>query len=282
MKNRTVRFIITMVLAVSTVIFTAGCGASANVNVSTSSKTTETAVSNEDGTYRSAQGWSVKYDPSVISVKEDGDATSFVYTGNGGSGDEKLTISYRQGINPEKTIDEIAAGWSGTVKSTQEVSKGESYFPGTTDKWGYWRTLLADNKTDISENAFAGEYNGGTLVFDTASRSGDPSANDGWKTLQAVMDSATYDNFAPQTMYEGMAGTYVMNGTEEIEGQEISYQYSVVLDPDHSGELKMQDDVSMMWGSHVIFGADYSYNYSINGNTLTLDQDGYELVFTKQ
>ena len=271
MLNRISRKVISVVLAMATLIFMVGC--TKNVNAAVSNKSASTAQK----TYTSSNGWSVKYDPSVITVCEDKNATSFIFTGNG-TNDEKLTISYKQGGTPEKAADALAAGWNGIVKTTNQLFKSESYFPGTNDSWGYWRTLIANDPADISENAFAGEYNGGVLMFDMATRGN----GDGWKALQNIMDSITYKDFAPQAMYQGIAGIYTMKGTELIEGKAVPVVYTVTLNNDHQGTIKlMGDEQYVMWGSHLLIQADNSYDYSVDGQTLTLNIDGNQLVFTK-
>ena len=266
MKNRIFRTITAMALVVSTMIFMPGCATSVNAKTNKDSKT-----------YKSDQGWTIKYDPSIVTVKENDDSTSFVYTGSG-THDEMLTISFRHGLTPEEAVDAVAAGWPGASSSSYQLYKSESYFPGSNEGWGYWRSLLPDNRLNISEDAFAGEYNGGVLIFDMASRTSD----NGWKVLQNVMDSITYDSFAPQTMYEGIAGTYVMNGTEMINGKEVPVTYSIVLDNDHQGTIKLLgDEQYVMWGTHNLIQADNSYDYSVDGHTLTLDLDGSQLIFAK-
>ena len=267
MKNRIIRTIITMVLVVSTVIFTAGRAINANAKTA-------------DKTYSSKDGWTVKYDPSVITVNESRDGTTFVYNGNA-SGTDRLTISYKEGILPEKALDDLAKGWG----NEKAITSSESYFPGTTDKWGYWKTLITSSDgSSVNENAFAGQYNNGVLVFDMATHySGrDDASKTAWMALQNIENSITYASFAPQTMYNGMAGSYVLNGTEMIEGREIPVQYTVTLNEDHSGSIRlMGDEQYVMWGTHSLIQADNSYDYSTDGHTLNLNVDGNWLTFTK-
>ncbi|MBR4718828.1 MAG: hypothetical protein IKP31_01155, partial [Lachnospiraceae bacterium] len=100
--------------------------------------------------------------------------------------------------------------------------------------------------------------------------------------LSAIIDSITYDDFEPQTMYEYYPGVYKMSDTEEIEGEEVTYEYSVTLNEDHSGVISMQDDIYVMWGSTMLIQADNSYEYTIEGDNLMLNMDGNWMTFTKE
>ena len=265
MKNRIVKTVIAMVLVVSTVLFTAGFAMNTNV---------------KEKTFKSKDGWSVNYDPSTIKVINGKHSTSFIYTGDK-TGKNMLTISYKKGVAPEKALYDLTAGWGNTA----DISKGESYFPGTNDKWGLWDTLLSNTQgSGINKNAFAGEFNGGTLIFDFVTvNSSDASANSAvWQILSQISDSATYDSFAPQTMYAGYAGVYTMNGVELINGQRVPVTYTVTLDADHQGTVKLGGDVQyVMWGSHSLIQADNSFDYNTDGHTLNLNVDGNWLTFTK-
>jgi hypothetical protein len=233
----------------------------------------------EEKEYVSDRGWSVKYDPSIITVNEGEDMTSFVYTGES-AGTNMLTISYIADKLPDEVLSELTEGWGdpGSVESS------ESYFPGTSDKWGLWRTLLSNGEgSGLSENVFAGEYNGGVLMFDFTTHKAEDDSIDipVSDALSAVIDSIKYEDFAPQTMYEDYPGVYKMEETEEIEGEEMTYEYSITLNEDHSGVISIQADINMMWGSNLLIGADFSYDYSVDGDKLTVDMDGNQLTFTR-
>ena len=205
--------------------------------------------------------------------------TSFVYTGES-AGTNMLTISYIADKLPDEVLSELTEGWGdpGSVESS------ESYFPGTSDKWGLWRTLLSNGEgSGLSENVFAGEYNGGVLMFDFTTHKAEDDSIDipVSDALSAVIDSIKYEDFAPQTMYEDYPGVYKMEETEEIEGEEMTYEYSITLNEDHSGVISIQDDINMMWGSNLLIGADFSYDYSVDGDKLTVDMDGNQLTFTR-
>lgn len=301
MKKRIIIRLLSSVLALSVFMALTGCDGNINININNvPSSAQEEAPAAEDteetdkadGTddaaeqevseekeYVSDRGWSVKYDPSIITVNEGEDMTSFVYTGES-AGTNMLTISYIADKLPDEVLSELTEGWGdpGSVESS------ESYFPGTSDKWGLWRTLLSNGEgSGLSENVFAGEYNGGVLMFDFTTHKAEDDSIDipVSDALSAVIDSIKYEDFAPQTMYEDYPGVYKMEETEEIEGEEMTYEYSITLNEDHSGVISMQDDINMMWGSNLLIGADFSYDYSVDGDKLTVDMDGNQLTFTR-
>ena len=301
MKKRIISRLLSSVLALSVFMALTGCDGNINININNvPSSAQEEAPAAEDteetdkadGTddaaeqevseekeYVSDRGWSVKYDPSIITVNEGEDMTSFVYTGES-AGTNMLTISYIADKLPDEVLSELTEGWGdpGSVESS------ESYFPGTSDKWGLWRTLLSNGEgSGLSENVFAGEYNGGVLMFDFTTHKAEDDSIDipVSDALSAVIDSIKYEDFAPQTMYEDYPGVYKMEETEEIEGEEMTYEYSITLNEDHSGVISMQDDIYMMWGSNLLIGADFSYDYSVDGDKLTVDMDGNKLTFTR-
>ena len=301
MKKRIISRLLSSVLALSVFMALTGCDGNININInnvpSSAQEEAPTAEDTEetdkaDGTddaaeqevseekeYVSDRGWSVKYDPSIITVNEGEDMTSFVYTGES-AGTNMLTISYIADKLPDEVLSELTEGWGdpGSVESS------ESYFPGTSDKWGLWRTLLSNGEgSGLSENVFAGEYNGGVLMFDFTTHKAEDDSIDipVSDALSAVIDSIKYEDFAPQTMYEDYPGVYKMEETEEIEGEEMTYEYSITLNEDHSGVISMQDDINMMWGSNLLIGADFSYDYSVDGDKLTVDMDGNQLTFTR-
>lgn len=301
MKKRIISRLLSSVLALSVFMALTGCDGNINININNvPSSAQEEAPAAEDteetdkadGTddaaeqevseekeYVSDRGWSVKYDPSIITVNEGEDMTSFVYTGES-AGTNMLTISYIADKLPDEVLSELTEGWGdpGSVESS------ESYFPGTSDKWGLWRTLLSNGEgSGLSENVFAGEYNGGVLMFDFTTHKAEDDSIDipVSDALSAVIDSIKYEDFAPQTMYEDYPGVYKMEETEEIEGEEMTYEYSITLNEDHSGVISMQDDIYMMWGSNLLIGADFSYDYSVDGDKLTVDMDGNQLTFTR-
>ncbi|HCM91345.1 MAG TPA: hypothetical protein DIS78_02085 [Lachnospiraceae bacterium] len=296
MKKKIIVSFIAGLMAVSMFSALTGCGKNVNVNIynepseEAESEDAEAEDTGEDEAedvelpeyeeYKNSRGWSVKYDPSLITVNEAEDMTSFVYTGES-AGTNMLSISYVPDEQPEEVLAKLTQGWD----DPEAIVRSESYFPGTNDKWGYWRNPKDNGEgSGLSEDIFAGEYNGGVLVFDFVThKAGDDEMDMAVSdTLSGIIDSITYDDFEPQTMYDYYPGVYKMTETEEIEGEEVTYEYSVTLNEDHSGLISMQDDINVMWGSTMLIQADNSYEYTIEGDNLMLNLDGNWLTFTRE
>ena len=297
MKRRIIVSFIAGLMAVSMFSALTGCGENVNVNIynrpsekadseEAESKDTDDVEDMEEvelpeyEDYKSSWGWSVKYDPSVITVNEADYMTSFVYTGES-AGTNMMAITNI----PERQEDEVLSELIKNMEDPDSIVKSESYFPGTNDKWGCWISPK-DNGTGsgLAEDIFTGEYNGGVMMIEFIThKSGDEEADMAVSdALSGIIDSIGYDDFEPQTMYAAYPGVYKMTETEEIEGEEVSYEYSVTLNEDHSGVISMQDDINVMWGSNVLIQADNSYDYTLDGDNLILDLDGNSLTFTRE
>ena len=227
-----------------------------------------------DESYTSNDGWTVSYYPDVIKVNEvDDHNVQFIYTGE--SPDTNMAvISYLEDTTPIEALDELAKGWG----SDAEVTKSEGFFPGTSDKWGYWYTLQDTEGTGYSETVIAGEYNGGVLMFEGVFHlSGDDETDMAICDITAmIIDSVSYENFEDQTMYSEYPGTY----SAESDG----FTYSIVLNDDHTGALHMQDDIDVIWGDDEIIYADGSFTYEIelNGDELKLIDGDNKTVYTRE
>ncbi|MCR4657704.1 MAG: alpha-glucosidase [Lachnospiraceae bacterium] len=236
----------------------------------------ETVIQDE-GEYISPDGWSVRYDVPEVSANEiDEHTASFVYLGES-AGTNMVTISYVAGKQPEEAMTEITEAWG----DGEDIIRTEGIFPGTDDKWGYWRTLPpAEEGSGLSETLIGGEYNGGALLFEIISHNGEDEEQnmEVGDSLASIIDSIRYKDFRPQTMYEYIPGTY--SRTDEDTGA----VYSVILNEDHTGILSFQDDVDIYWGSYQIFTltGDNDYEYTIEGDDLLLDQDGIWVTYSRE
>lgn len=291
MQKRLIRNTMALMM-MSAVLLSTGCAGNVNININNIPVGSLEVADENDGdndeqqdtaeekSYKSENGWEVKYDPSVIAVNEAENMVAFVYTGFS-AGTNMLSISYIADKQPEEALAELTEGWG----DQDEIERSESYFPGTNDKWGCWRSLISNGEgSGLSENVFAGEYNGGVLMFEFTTHKAEDDKIDTPvnNALQSIMDSITYEDFEPQTMYEYYPGVYKMSETEEIEGEEVTYEYSVTLNEDHSGVISLQDDIYVMWGSNMLIQADNSYEYTIEGDNLLLKWDDNWLSFTKE
>lgn len=80
-----------------------------------------------------------------------------------------------------------------------------------------------------------------------------------------------------------VAGTYVHEYTEEIDGSEVTVTDKVVLNEDHSAEVSFQDTIAGKWSDTTISldnGSEYAF--TVEGNELKLDMDGVSISFNKQ
>ena len=75
----------------------------------------------------------------------------------------------------------------------------------------------------------------------------------------------------PDLMSNSLIGTYVASTGETL-----------VLNDDWSGTLTIQDTVDINWRGDRIGNDDFSYEYRVSGNVLTLYYDNTEIVFVKQ
>ncbi|MCR5099551.1 MAG: hypothetical protein K6B14_11490 [Lachnospiraceae bacterium] len=263
MKKSTVKRIFAVALFVAMVFSLAACGKGKKADV----------AADGDGEYVSADGWSVSYDQKLFTVNEnDEHTTSFVYQGDS-AGTNMVTISYVAGKMPEEAMSEITESW-------EDQERTEGFFPGTDDKWGYWRELKSsDEGSGYGETVIGGEYNGGALIFDVVSHKGKNDEQNMAVSdyLSMIIDSIKYEDFGPQTMFAYYPGTY--NSIDADTGA----TYSVVLNEDHYGKFSFQDDVKIIWGGYEITDIDnnYKYEYTIEGDNLMLNYDGMWLTFSK-
>lgn len=243
-----------------------------------------TQVESEDSKYDSSDGWSVRYDSEVFSVDDtDAHSVSFNYIGEA-TGTNKMTISYVEGKQPEEAMSEITDGWG----NDEAIERTEGYLPGTTDKWGYFRSLVLTDGSDLIKTLIGGEYNEGVILFDMTGHSeGDEEkAMFISDSLANIIDSVEYQNFEDQTMYSYIPGTYVQNSSDEYIGsdgktEKTNTTYSIVLNKDHTGTMNLQDSVDIHWGSIELMAPDKTYEYTIEGDSLMVNLDDNWLEFEK-
>ncbi len=235
-------------------------------------------------TFKSNNGWSVEYDANVISCEDNtdpADEVTFSYTGEA-KGDNTVTIYFAEGRLPAEQIEDYKAIQDKGTKTTVEGG----IFPGTTDKWAYWLDFEnPDEKDGYRESIILGEYKGGTLGLDFRThKAGDDEIDIPVSdALAMIVDSLKFDDFPPQTMYDGIPGIYTQTITEEMEGETVTNRYDVQLADDHTGVMHLQDDIPVQWDDRMIRTEDGSstYYYTIEGDKLIMDYDGIKNEFTK-
>ncbi|MBR5753687.1 MAG: hypothetical protein IKX83_04305 [Clostridia bacterium] len=234
----------------------------------TDSKESKTAVSNEEMEFISPDGWRVRYNGKTMEAAEvSKHAAQFVYTGKS-AGTNMVEISYIANKAPEEVLYEVTSDWT---KDDAKITRSEGFFPGTSDKWGYWRELPAGkNGSGLGMTAIAGEYNGGVLLFEVTSHmSGkdeiDIAVSD---ALSGVIDSIQYlKGFKDQTMFSYYPGTY------KATGKDAKYA-TVKLNKDHSGILTdaKGKKTNIIWKTNSIEAKDGSFEkqFTIEGDNLYL------------
>ncbi len=240
-------------------------------------KTTASEITNDDMEYMSPDGWRVLYNAKTIeSMEQDEHAAQFVYLGES-AGTNMVEIKYIADKQPEEVLYEVTEEWG----DQEDIKRSEGIFPGTDDKWGYWRTLDAKEGTSgLGMTAIAGEYNGGVLLFVVTSHmSGDEetdmAASD---ALSNVIDSITYKEFKDQTMYDYFPGTY------KADDDNKEYK-SLVLNKDHTGVLTdaKGNKTKLTWGSIELMAEDgsFTYEYTIEGDDLYVNTGNNWVEFEK-
>jgi len=257
-----------------TMVIMAGCTASTDTTDGQTADIQENVqdVSNdrEEMTYMSSDGYQVRYyGETVESMEIDEHSVQFVYTAES-SGTNMLVISYITDKQPEEALYDLTSAWG----DQESIKRSEGFMPGTDDKWGYWRIM--DSTADgsgLNQTAIAGEYNGGVLMFEIISH---VSGDDGMDmavsdTLSELINSITYDDFRPQTMYSYYPGTYQADAG------------TLTLSADHTGTLKLVADTDIMWGSNYIQATNGTarYDFTIEGDMLYLDYEDRLIEFAK-
>ena len=279
-------------LAISAALITAGC-AGQNNGTQTEAAQTEAAQSAEssaeaeapaeeqagaavqESEYKSTDGWSVRYDPSVIEVTEE-DGVTFRYTG-AADGVNQINVKYYGEQMPDEVLYNAMAGADGLP----EHSRSEGYFAGRTDVWSIRTEMASEAAPNARDSFIAVERNGGTLLIKvtTSEQAGEETGMAVSDTLAAVIDSFELADQQPQTYSAHVPGRYEQTVTDEIEGQKESTSYSVQLNEDHTGVISLQDEIPVIWYSREGKILDAStgeqiYEYVIEGDSLYLTPAG--------
>ena len=234
--------------------------------------------------YESPDGWYVTYDDSLIDVEESEDGVSFFYTGKS-DGINEITFNYFMNRMPDEVLYDAIA----TDEGMPEHTRSENYFAGRNDVWSM-RVSVAPEDDKLNPQEFiAVEHNGGTLLIQIDSSKEADEAN-GIRisdTLSAILDSFTFTDHEEQTYSAYVPGKYVAEVSDEVDGQNVSAEYSVELRKDHTGVVSMQDEIPVIWYSRegILLNAEtleQIYEYVVEGDTLILidnTADGEAVTF---
>ena len=245
----------------------------------------ETAMEAEDLEYVSDDGWKIQYNTGSIflnDMSEDGEIC-FNYIGEC-SGTTAAIISYVPGVMPDEALDNKTAGYADEM-----IEKSENGF-GYGPYWSHTRRINPGNTDpdagDIMYTSFIGvEHNGGTVVIETISHyesdEGRGYAID--DTMSALLTSFELINHEPQTEYSNVPGTYIHVYEDEIGGDVIKIEDTIVLTDDHRCEVTTQDTITGMWtGTELIMDNGNVYEYTIEGDSLLFNMDGMLITFNKE
>ncbi len=254
-------------------------GETKTVIIDTASEETPEEVSEtSEKTYKSDDGWSLKYDSSLVDVKENGDSVELVYTDET-AGDAKVTLSYIKGKMPQDVLDEKTAG-----TDSKKMTDREGFF---ADSWAFTREIEAEAGSDDYSGFIATEYNGGTLLVQIESHGGAESdENDTTLSdvIANIVDSVALENAQPQTQFANVPGVYTRTYTDKVDGKEIELTETVTLDEEHYAKLSFRDEMEGAWRSGDILVNNYetAYEYKISGDKLSLNIDGEWIEFTRE
>ena len=285
--KKAVRSIIAVLIALTMMLAFAACNKAndaAKTETTKATKATEseefqTATDNDDMEFISSDGWRVVYNAKDIeSMEVDDHAAQFVYVGES-AGTNMVEIRYIKDKQPEEVLYDLTSTWT---NDQDDIERSEGIFPGTTDKWGFWRELPADEDgSRLGQTAIAGEYNGGVLLFTiTSHMSGkdeiDIPVSD---AISELINGIQYkDGFKDQKMFDYYAGTY------KAAKDNKAYK-SIVLNKDHSGVLTdaKGKKTNIMWGSIELTDTDNNKDieYTIEGDDLMMKVGNNWFEFSK-
>ena len=237
--------------------------------------------------YESAEGWSASYDKSVIEVTED-DGTWFNYIGKA-DGVNRIIVKYYPGEMPDEVLYDVMADANGLPEHT----RSEGYFGAGTDVWSIRTSMASGVIENATEDYIAVERNGGTLLLQviTTGQADEMTGMSVSDALSAVIDSFELKDQQPQTYSANVPGKYVAQITDQIDGQEVTAEYYVQFNEDHTGVIHMQDEIPVIWYSREgkVLSAqtgEQIYEYVVEGDMLYLTDTAAEnpetLEFTKE
>lgn len=286
------RRILTMLLAAMVMVAASGCGSQkastetaeqSEVSEEASEAAEEEAADEDSGdegakeegtkTFESSDGWSVSYDSSLIACNEMDGGAGFVYTGES-AGTNMYIITYVPDKQPEEAL---TAATEDTWSDQEDVIRSEGYFNNNKDIWSFTRKLTApEGGSELRDEFTAFEYNGGVMLIEEILHISDDEEIDNtmFDALESIPASMQFKDFKPQSEYSYVPGTYKGEGEEG----------TVVLNDDHTGVLKFQDDIDVIWESTklVVTSGDYEYEYTIEGDNLLVNYDDTWLTFVRK
>lgn len=145
----------------------------------------------KDQVYHDANGWSVRYDATNISLTNENGKVFFVYTGEC-AGTNMITAYYTVDNKGEAAIEELGNSWGEATVFSQGP------FPGAESENGYWAVLPpAEEGSGAYMTAIGRDYMDGALIFELSGHNGnDEEMNMAVSdALAAVIDSLTFETY---------------------------------------------------------------------------------------
>ncbi len=259
----------------------------AEAKTETDAEAVQETVTAELVKYDSADGWSATYDKSIFEVAED-DGTSFTYTGKA-DGVNRIHVNYYPGEMPDEVLYDVMADANGLPEHTRT----EGYFGSGTDVWSIRTSMASSVIENATEDYIAVERNGGTLLLQiiTSKQADETTGMSVSDALSAVIDSFELKDQQPQTYSANVPGKYVAQVKDQIDGQEVTAEYYVQFNEDHTGVIHMQDEIPVIWYSREgkVLDAqtgEQIYEYAVEGDMLYLTDTAAEnaeaIEFTKE
>ena len=156
------------------------------------------------GFYENSRGWTVRFEPSLFSVEENGDDVKFIYTGEA-VGENLVEIRYVPGGNPQEVLEE-------------ELKKLEEMVAGSDGE---------DDEDEGGENAASGDTSeeiaaeGLTAAAETAAENPTAAAETAAENLTAAAETAAEDlTAAAETAAEDPTAAAAAEEPEEEEEEE--------------------------------------------------------------
>lgn len=230
-------------------------------------------------TYSSQNGWEITYRPGIMDMSEKDGTVSFAYSGKKDAAAGGVTITYVADKMPQEVLYDKIAGIDDS-----RVTRGEGTF-GSTGVWGFTYVISPEKEGGFHEQFTGMEHNGGTLLLSmTIQEAEEEKMIPVSDAIEAVVDSLVFTGHEPQQQFSYVPGIYSRTSTDEIEGEKVTITETIELNEDHTGVLKMQDDIAVTWTSIQLIGEDFSHEYTIEGDTLLVDlfDDGSWISFEKQ
>lgn len=218
------------------------------------------------GTYVSSDGWIVDYDPELIEIGEEEEhSVEFLYTGEQ-VGDNYLVIEYIPGKQPQEVLTEQIEDFD------EEAVEREEGFIGP-DRWYFGASVDDSDDLEVTIDYKSMEYKDGVLLSTIRTSLATEGALEFLMddSFHDIVNSMTFKEAEPQTMFSYYPGTYKRTGEAEEAPD------TVVLYEDHSGSLigEDEDETIVIWTSTELLGRNEaaSWEFTIEGDNLYLNLD---------